>query len=51
MNDRGWVLHVEDAFRTRAMQRGLWAQPHTFDVILDRVRWELGGRTPELTGL
>ncbi|HUT57472.1 MAG TPA: M15 family metallopeptidase [Phycisphaerae bacterium] len=46
MNGRGWVLSVEDAFRTRAMQRGLWTQAYTFDVILDRVRWELGGQNP-----
>ena len=23
MNDRGWILHVEDGYRTPAMQRGL----------------------------
>jgi len=46
MNDRGWALHVEDAFRSRDMQRELSLQDYTFDVILDRVRWELGGRTP-----
>jgi zinc D-Ala-D-Ala dipeptidase len=46
---RGWVMRVEDGFRTRAMQRQLALQPYTFDRILDRVLWELDGAplTPE----
>ena len=50
MNDRGWVLEVEDGFRTREMQRALTIRPRTFRAILGRVRWELGGGrpTPEL---
>ena len=47
MNQRGWVLHVEDAFRSRAMQRGLGRQDNTFGAVLRRVRWELGGGAPE----
>ena len=47
MNDRGWRLHVEDAYRSRQMQRELSLQDYTFDAILDRVRWELGGRMPD----
>jgi hypothetical protein len=34
---------VEDGFRTRAMQKGLALQDYTFDLILDRVLWELDG--------
>jgi D-alanyl-D-alanine dipeptidase len=46
---RGWVIRIEDGFRTREMQRQLSRQPYTFDVILKRVLWELDGRplTPE----
>ena len=47
MNERGWVLHVEDAFRTREMQRGLALQDYTFDVVLERLCWELAGRVPD----
>ena len=46
MNGRGWVLHVEDAHRTPAMQGGAWRSPAVFRTILDRVRWELGGAAP-----
>ena len=50
MNERGWILKVEDGYRTRAMQRALTIRPATFRSILRQVRWELsGGRpTPEL---
>jgi D-alanyl-D-alanine dipeptidase len=46
---RGWVMRIEDGFRTREMQRHLARQPNTFDVILKRVLWELDGQplTPE----
>ena len=46
MNRLGWVLHVEDAFRTSRMQRGLATQPKRFKVILKRIIWELGGEIP-----
>ena len=42
MTRRKWVLHVEDGFRSLAMQRALARQPRTFDVVLERVRWEMG---------
>lgn len=45
MDQRGWVLHVEDAYRTRSMQGGLWKEA-TFASILEKVRWELGGAAP-----
>ena len=46
MNARGWVLVVEDGYRTREMQRELGREPRVFDRILERVTWELGGETP-----
>lgn len=46
MNKRGWVLKVEDAFRTRDMQKDLALDPRLFDAILDRVVWELDGEAP-----
>jgi D-alanyl-D-alanine dipeptidase len=46
MNDRGWVLKVEDGFRTRPMQKLLALQEATFDAILRRVTWECGGKCP-----
>ncbi len=47
MNNRGWKLQVEDAFRSRSMQAGLARQGYTFDVILKRVLWELDGKSLE----
>jgi zinc D-Ala-D-Ala dipeptidase len=47
MNRRGWILRVEDGFRSRAMQKYLGLMPSLFDHILDTVVWELGGATPE----
>jgi D-alanyl-D-alanine dipeptidase len=41
---RGWVMRIEDGFRTRQMQRQLALQPYTFDIILKRVLWELDGQ-------
>ena len=46
MNARGWVLKVEDGYRTAEMQRGLGREAAIFVAILDKVRWECGGATP-----
>ncbi len=46
MNDRGWVLKVEDAYRTCRIQKHLAMKAEVFDVVLNRLRWELKGRTP-----
>ena len=46
MNARGWLLKVEDGYRTRAIQTELGNDPKVFDVILRRVIWELGGKRP-----
>ena len=48
MNDRGWVLKIEDGFRTRDVQRTVAHQPRIFDVILERVIWEVGGSEPDV---
>ena len=45
MNGRGWVLKVEDGYRTRDIQAGL-ARQEIFDTILERVIWERRGETP-----
>ena len=47
MNRYGWILKIEDAFRTRELQRTVAHQPRIFDVILERVTWEAGGE-PEV---
>ena len=47
MNDKGWVLKVEDGFRSRAMQKDLALQETVFDVVLKRVMWETGDRMPD----
>lgn len=46
MNNRGWTLKVEDAFRSRAMQKYVALQENVLDVILQRVIWEANGETP-----
>jgi D-alanyl-D-alanine dipeptidase len=48
MNRYGWILKIEDAFRTRELQRTVAHQPRIFDVILQRVTWEAGGAEPEV---
>jgi D-alanyl-D-alanine dipeptidase len=46
LNERGWALRVEDAFRTRYMQKHLALRPDIFDKVLSKVAWELEGRRP-----
>ncbi len=46
MNRRGWLLKVEDAYRTVETQKRLAVQEYVFDVILTRMLWELKGRPP-----
>lgn len=46
LNRRGWILHVEDGYRTREMQRHLGRHPAVFDAILRTLRWELDGELP-----
>jgi D-alanyl-D-alanine dipeptidase len=47
LNRRGWVMKVEDGYRTRTMQKNLGLLPSLFDLVLGKVIWELGGQTPE----
>ncbi|MBT3378513.1 MAG: hypothetical protein HN742_25095 [Lentisphaerae bacterium] len=47
LNAHGWVLKVEDGYRTREMQRNLGTADYVLDVILGKVIWELGGEIPE----
>ena len=46
LNGRGWVMLVEDGFRSTAMQRDLAKKPGIFDVILQRLLWECNGELP-----
>lgn len=48
MNRCGFVMKVEDGYRTRPMQKALARTPAVFDAILRTVLWETNGRTPEL---
>jgi len=46
MNARGWILRVEDGYRTRTIQKFLGRTPQVFDAVLRSVMWELGGQVP-----
>ena len=46
MNELGWVLRVEDGYRTRKIQKYLGLTPKVFDAVLQRVMWELEGKVP-----
>ena len=46
MNERGWVMRVEDGYRTREMQKYLGRTPEVFDAMLKCVIWELAGEVP-----
>jgi D-alanyl-D-alanine dipeptidase len=46
MNSRGWILKVEDAYRSSAMQKALGQDPGVFEKILKKVIWELDGTVP-----
>ncbi|WP_373651631.1 M15 family metallopeptidase [Schlesneria sp. DSM 10557] len=46
MNDRGWILKIEDAFRSLEMQGQLVRKPELFDAILNKCIWENGGEIP-----
>ena len=45
-NNRGWVLQVEDAYRTVAMQTLIVQDEKILNEILEKVVWELGGDKP-----
>lgn len=46
MNERGWVLKIEEGFRSLEMQRQLVRKPVLFDAILKKCIWENGGEIP-----
>jgi len=46
MREHGWLLRVEDGYRSRAMQRALTQKAGLFEAIAGRVRWECGGEEP-----
>ena len=46
MNQRGWILRVEDGYRTREIQKHLGRTPKVFDAVLKSVMWELEGKVP-----
>jgi D-alanyl-D-alanine dipeptidase len=46
MNARGWVLKIEDGYRTKAMQTALGRTPAVFDRIVRSCIRECGGRRP-----
>ena len=46
MNERGWILKIEDGFRSLEMQRQLVRKPSVFDTVLKKTMWELGGKIP-----
>lgn len=46
MNRRGWILKIEDGYRSLAMQGQLVRKPELFDAILKKCIWENGGEIP-----
>lgn len=46
MNERGWILKIEDGYRSLEMQGQLVRKPEVFDAILQKCIWENGGVTP-----
>ena len=46
MNERGWILKIEDGYRSLEMQGRLVRKPEVFDVILKKCIWENGGAIP-----
>jgi D-alanyl-D-alanine dipeptidase len=46
MNERGWILKIEDGYRSLDMQGQLVRKPELFDAILRKCIWENGGQIP-----
>jgi D-alanyl-D-alanine dipeptidase len=46
MNERGWILKIEDGFRSLEMQGQLVRKPQVFDAVLKKCIWEGGGAIP-----
>ncbi len=48
MNQRGWILKIEDGFRSLEMQSQLVRKPQVFDAILKKCIWENSGAMPSV---
>ena len=48
MHERGWLLKIEDAYRTREMQTELGRKPAVFDTIVRACQWENDGQPPPI---
>ena len=48
MNERGWILKIEDGYRSLEMQTRLGRKPDLFDAILKKCIWENGGEMPDV---
>lgn len=48
MNRRGWVVKIEDGYRSLEMQSTLVRKPEVFDAILQTCIWENGGKLPSV---
>lgn len=46
MNERGWILKIEDGYRSLDMQERLGRKPEVFDAIVAKCKWENGGEIP-----
>ncbi len=46
MNNRGWILKIEDGYRSLNMQKQLGSKAELFDAILRKCIWENGGLIP-----
>ena len=46
LNDKDWMLIVEDGYRTTEMQKKLSLLPQVFDAVIQRCFWELGDLPP-----
>lgn len=46
MNERGWILKLEDGYRTTEMQQSNARREGIFDAILRSVQWECGAARP-----
>ncbi len=47
MNERGWILKIEDGYRSMEMQSQLVRKPDLFDAILKKCIWENAGALPQ----
>ena len=48
MNERGWIMRIEDGFRTQEMQTRLVCSRRTFDQVVAMCVWECEGKVPSI---